>query len=74
MRCTVDVPENAFALEGYYSVSDRSQVEIGARVQFECDDGYELIGNENLVCLTDGQFDGSYPICNSDDRGNSITK
>ena len=30
---------------------------------FTCDDGYDLIGECQLVCLSDGNWSGSKPSC-----------
>ncbi len=36
---------------------------FGATVVFECDDGFELHGNQTLRCMQDGYWNGIEPKC-----------
>ena len=34
-----------------------------SRVQWKCNEGYDLLGNSSAVCTEDGIWDSSAPIC-----------
>lgn len=35
----------------------------GDRYQFICENGYSLIGDDTLVCMDTGVWNGSFPSC-----------
>lgn len=45
------------------SVTGSEDNMYGTTVQFSCDHGYELLGNERILCSSDGKWDGSFPVC-----------
>ena len=40
-----------------------SGVSVGDTATFTCNDGYELVGDSSLICLSDGTWDSSPPVC-----------
>ena len=40
-----------------------SGVSVGDTATFTCNDGYELVGDSSLICLSDGSWDSSPPVC-----------
>ena len=32
-------------------------------VQFQCKEGYELVGNSSLTCMQNGEWDSNVPTC-----------
>ena len=44
-------------------VANTNQTEIGARVEFSCDNGKSLVGSASLQCLHTGQWDALTPAC-----------
>ena len=40
-----------------------SGVSTGDTATFTCNDGYELVGDSSLICLSDGTWDSSPPVC-----------
>ena len=39
----------------------------GDTADYECDDGFKLVGDKYRECLKTGDFDGEEPICKSND-------
>ena len=37
---------------------------IGSVATFQCDEGYKLMGNSQLWCQLDGEWDSDTPTCN----------
>ena len=39
------------------------EYDVGNKVNFVCDDGFVLVGVEQLRCLTDGDWSNDFPTC-----------
>lgn len=42
-----------------------TSVAIGGTATFRCDRGYELVGESQLTCLSDGRWSGNVPTCDT---------
>jgi len=40
-----------------------SEREIGAEIEYRCDDGYQLVGDDVRNCSVDGEWSGESPYC-----------
>lgn len=49
-------------VKGYTSPT-RSFYEIGEEVQFDCEEGYTLVGSQTSECTENGSFDEKLPSC-----------
>ncbi|XP_072166443.1 limulus clotting factor C-like [Diadema setosum] len=50
-------------LHGRRTPDDRTTFAVGATMEFECYDGYELVGPKVTNCSTDGTWDSVKPSC-----------
>lgn len=55
-----DAPENG-------SVDQPEQPETGDTADFACDEGYFIVGDQSLLCGSDGTWSGDAPVCGSCD-------
>ncbi|XP_006817082.1 uncharacterized protein LOC102809565 [Saccoglossus kowalevskii] len=53
------IPDNGYLL----SASIGAAVHAGHKLQYECNSGYELSGNDTIICTSDAVWSGEIPIC-----------
>ena len=56
-----DIPD---VNNGHRNPSEKS-VTWGGKVTYTCNDGFTLVGDSELECMTGGILHGQVPICNS---------
>lgn len=62
-RCEpVLCPSPPLIVNGYYNLLSNSTM-FGSIVEYECDSGYELIGERNLQCNMAGYWEGTPGYC-----------
>ena len=59
-------PENGIKVGDSYKYHDV--------VQFQCNEGYNLIGSSSRTCKTDNNWDGTQPTCQRKSMSNSNHK
>ena len=48
---------------GYIAYIVGIQDRVGSVAQFSCENGFTLVGNPLLTCMTDGEWDNNLPTC-----------
>lgn len=60
---TCDIPDEV--TNGRSVRVSQDYPKYGEIVQYVCDEGYTLIGKDNIVCSDTGEYDSSPPECKS---------
>ena len=49
----------------YGSMAGPTTFTFKDRLNFSCNDGYDLVGKNEIQCTADGHWDGAVPTCKS---------
>ena len=57
---------------GYIAYIEGIQDQVGSVAQFSCENGFTLVGNPLLTCMTDGEWDNNPPTCAGKELNNKL--
>ncbi|XP_018327254.1 uncharacterized protein LOC108738356 [Agrilus planipennis] len=62
-RCIGIVCERPLEIENGYFVSSNNNTVFGTVIEYFCNSGYKLIGQQQITCMSHGDYDSLLPTC-----------